>query len=168
MIPKEVLEYSVTVKLKEFNDMEMILLKGHLVLEQILYQLISAHQLDSKRVDAMNLMFSKALELAMAIDANAIKDQYPHLKEINRIRNKVAHELFFDDYHGDLKKWASTVLGYTPKTINSKRMYKCHVIKAFSWLAGVLLDISNGIEAVKSSNKDRQVGLNEIKPNKLK
>ncbi|KEZ79115.1 hypothetical protein [Salinisphaera hydrothermalis] len=121
MIPNEVLEYSVKVTLKEYSDMEMILLKGHLVLEQILYQFISAHQLDSKRVDAMNLMFSKTLELAMAIDANSIKEKYPHLKEIKRIRNKISHELFFDDYHQDLKKWASTVLGYTPKTINSKR-----------------------------------------------
>lgn len=89
----------------------------------------------------------------MAINATAIKDEYPHLKEINRIRNKVAHELFFDDYHDDLKKWASSVLGYTPKTINSKRTYKNHVIKAFSWLAGILLGISNGIEAAKSPNK---------------
>lgn len=153
MIPEEVLEYSVTVKLKEYSDMEMILLKGHLVLEQILHQFISAHQLDSKRVDAMNLMFSKTLELAMAIDANSIVEKYPHLKEINRIRNKIAHELLFDDYHEDLKKWASNVLGYTPKTINSKRTYKNHVIKAFSWLAGTLLGISNGIEVVKSPNK---------------
>ncbi|MGP8296161.1 hypothetical protein ACT3XD_18590 [Halomonas sp. AOP7-B1-5] len=150
MIPEEVLEYSVTVKLKEYSDMEIILLKGHLVLEQILYQFISAHQLDSKRVDAMNLMFSKTLELAMAIDATSIKDKYPHLKEINRIRNKIAHELLFDDYHEDLKKWASSVLGYTPKTINSKRTYKNHVIKAFSLLAGTLLGISNGIKVVKS------------------
>lgn len=37
MIPREILEYSVTVKLKEYSDMEMILLKGHLVLEQILH-----------------------------------------------------------------------------------------------------------------------------------
>lgn len=133
--------------------MEMILLKGHLVIEQVLYQLISAHQLDSKRIDAMSLMFNKILELAMAIDANSIKDKYPHLKEINRIRNKVAHELFFDDYHDDLKNWASAVLGYTPKTINSKRTYKNHVIRAFSWLAGMLIGISNGIEAVKGPNK---------------
>ncbi|OLO12017.1 hypothetical protein BTW10_06400 [Chromohalobacter japonicus] len=101
MIPKEVLEYSVTVKLKEYSDMEVILLKGHLVLEQILHQFISAHQLDSKRVDAMNLMFGNTLELAMAIDASSINENYPHLKEINRIRNKIAHELFFDGYHKD-------------------------------------------------------------------
>lgn len=153
MIPKEILEHAVTVKLKEYSDMEMILLKGHLVLEQVLNQLIASYQLDTKRIDAMNLMFGKTLELAMALDNEIIKDGYPHLKEINRIRNKVAHELFFDKYHDDLKDWASAVLGYRPKTINSKRTYKNHVIKAFSWLSGMLLGISNVLEVVKGSNK---------------
>ena len=151
MIPPEILKHSVTVTLKEYSDMEMILLKGHLVLEQVLNELISAHQLDTKRIDAMNLMFGKTLELVMDIDSRVINDDYSHLKEINRIRNKVAHELFFKDYHNDLKNWASSVLGYKPKTIDSKRTYKNHVIKAFSWLSGKLLGISNAIETVKGT-----------------
>jgi hypothetical protein len=165
MIPKEILEHSVTFTLKEYSDMEMILLKGHLVLEQILNQLIAAHQLDMKRIDGMNLMFNKTLELAMALNSDPIKEEYPHLKEINKIRNKVAHELFFDDYHNDLKKWASAVLGYTPKTIDSKRTYKNHVIKAFAWLSGLLLGISNGIEAGKSISKSKsndRLALNQV------
>jgi hypothetical protein len=79
--------------------------------------------------------------------------------------NKVAHELFFDDYHNDLKKWASAVLGYTPKTIDSKRTYKNHVIKAFAWLSGLLLGISNGIEAGKSISKSKsndRLALNQV------
>lgn len=155
MIPQELLEASVTITLKEYKDMEIILLKGHLVLEQVLCQLLSAHQLDLKRINSMNLMFNKTLELVMAIDSNVIANEYPHLKEINKIRNKVAHELFFDDYHDDLKKWASSVLGYTPKTINTNRTYKSHVIKAFSLLAGLLLGKSNGIEAVKNSKNHK-------------
>ena len=152
MIPKNLLETSVTINLKEHNDIEIILLKGHLILEQALYQIISAYKLDSRRISAMNLMFNKTLELVMAIDPMIIKNEYHHLKEINKIRNKVAHELFFDDYHDYLKKWASSVLGYEPKTINSKITYKNHVIKAFSWLAGKLLGISNAIEAIKNPN----------------
>ncbi len=139
MIPKEIIEYAVTTKLREYNDIEMILLKGHLILEQVLNEIVSAHQLDSDRINLMNLMFGKTLELAMALDSNTLKAEYKHLKEINRIRNKVAHQLHFDNYHDDLKGWASSVLGYTPKTISTKRTYKNHVIKAFIFLSGMML-----------------------------
>ena len=98
----------------------------------------------------MNLMFSKKLELAMALSKLPLKNNYAQLKEINRIRNKVAHELFFDKYHNDLKKWASSVLGYKPKTINTKRTYKNHVIKAFSFISGEIIRASNAINAIKS------------------
>ena len=101
----------------------------------------------------MNLMFSKKLELAMALSKLPLKNNYAQLKEINRIRNKVAHELFFDKYHNDLKKWASSVLGYKPKTINTKRTYKNHVIKAFSFISGEIIGASNAINAIKSSNR---------------
>jgi len=154
MIPPEVLEHSVTITLKEYDDMELVLLKGHLVLEQILNQIIMAHQLDTNRIAAMNLMFGKTLELVMALDSRILKDDYAHLKEINRIRNKVAHELFFKEYHNDLKNWASSVLGYKPKTIDTKRTYKNHVIKAFSWLSGKLLGISNAIETIKKGKDE--------------
>ena len=153
MIPQEVLKYAVTSTLKEYGEMEIILLKGHLILEQTLNQLIASHQLDTKRINKMNLMFGKTLELAMALNGSVLKNIYPHLKEINRIRNRVSHELFCEDYNNDLKKWASSVLEYRPKTIDSKRTYKNHVIKAFSFLAGQLLGMSNGIESVKNSNK---------------
>ncbi len=159
MISKETLEHTVTTALKDYGDMEIILLKGHLVLEQLLNQLIHAHQLDAKRIDSMNLMFSKTLELAMAIDGRLLKDKYPHLKEINRIRNKVSHELFFSEFHDDLKKWSSDVLGYTPKTINTKRTYKNHVIKAFSLLAGILTGTCDAVEAIKGSSNNVLAGI---------
>lgn len=165
MFPKEIIEHSVTVTLKGYDDIEMILLKGHLVLEQALSQFIVAHQLDSKRVDAMNLMFGKTLELAMALNSKLIENEYPHLKEINRIRNKLAHELFFDDYHDDLKQWSSKVLGYTPKSIDKKRTYKNHIIKAFSWLAGILVGISNGVEAIKDPKKTDTVDAPKVRAN---
>lgn len=148
MIPPEILEHSVTVTLKEYSDMEMIILKGHFVLEQVLNQILMSHGLDTKRIDSMNLMFGKTLELVMALDDRVIKDDYKNLKEINRIRNKMAHELLFEEYHNDLKKWACAVLESTPKTINSKRTFKNHTIKAFAYLAGKLLGMANVIETI--------------------
>ena len=153
LMPKPDLEHAVTIALKDYDEMEMILLKGHLILEQMLNHLLVAYGVDEKRLTRIDLMFAKTLELAVAMSGQVIEELYPHLKEINRIRNKLAHELFFEKYHVDLKKWASSVLGYSPKTINTKRTYKNHVIKALAFLAGALQGLSRGIEAVKSSNK---------------
>ena len=147
----QIIEYAVTVNLKEYQDMEMILLKGHLILEQTLNQIISDSVTDSKRIDSMRLMFYKKLELVMALNGSSITAVYPHLKEINRIRNKLAHELFFDKYHNELKKWACSVLGHTPKTIDSKKTYKNTVIKSFSYLAGLLIGVSEGIRATQGN-----------------
>lgn len=66
------------------------------------------------------------------------------LREINRIRNKLAHKLDFDDYHNDLRLWACSVVGYTPVTINRKRTYRNTLVKAFYLLAGMLSGFTRG------------------------
>lgn len=153
MIPKALLEHAISVKLKEYDDIEIILLKGHLILEQMLHQLLVAYKLDATQLDKMGLMFKTTLELVVAIQPTICKELYDQLKEVNRIRNKAAHELFFDHYHADLKKWASSVLGFCPKTIDSRRTYKNHVIRAFSYLAGFLQGYAEAIADINNSNK---------------
>lgn len=148
-----ILKDAVTVKLNEYQDMEMILLKGHLILEQTVNQLIDIHVKDPKRIDSMNLMFARKIELLSALIGHQFSEHYEHLKELNKIRNKVAHELFFDKYHEDLKSWACSVNMYTPKTLDRKRTYKNSVIKAFSFLSGLLIGMEKGIMAVQNSNK---------------
>lgn len=149
MIPAQILEHAVTVKLKDYDDMELILLKGHLILEQMLNQILMAHGLDIKRIESMRLMYGKTLELVATLNSQYLKNEYPHLKKINQIRNSIAHKLFPENYDVDLKEWSCAVLGYTPKTINTKRTYKSHVIKAFSLLAGKLQGMADGIASVK-------------------
>ena len=122
----------------------MILLKGHLVLEQAVNSLIGMHVEDPKNIDSMGLMFDKKIKLLAALMGQQFPDLYRHLRRLNRIRNKMAHEVFFDKYHKDLKLWACAVNGYTPKTLNNKRTYKNSVIKAFSFLAGYLVGLERG------------------------
>ncbi|MGP0173967.1 hypothetical protein ACSVIJ_19105 [Pseudomonas sp. NCHU5208] len=149
MIPAPVIEHAVTVTLKDYDDMEIILLKGHLILEQMLNQILMAHGLDIKRIENMRLMYGKTLELVSALNGQYLKSEYQHLKKINQIRNSIAHKLFPENYDVDLKEWSCSVLGQTPKTINTKRTYKKHVIKAFSFLVGKLQGMADGIEPAK-------------------
>lgn len=149
MEPKT-LEYAVEIKLKEYQDMEMILLKGHLILEQTINQLIEEYVKDIKAIESMNLMFAKKILILQALVGDNFTDIFCHLKELNRIRNKVAHELFFEKYHDDLKKWACNVNGHTPITINTKRTYKNQVIKAFAFLSGCLIGWTSALKVMKN------------------
>jgi len=148
--------HAVSVKLYEFEDIEMILLKGHLILEQTVNNLIYVHVKDHKKIDKMKLQFAKKIDLLAAIlgSGTIFSKEYKHLKEINRIRNKLAHDLFFDKFHDDLKTWSCSVLGYTPKTINRKTTYKNSVIKAFSFIAGLLTGMKIGTEEVMEMQSD--------------
>jgi hypothetical protein len=145
MIPGQVLEHAVTVNLRDHNDMETILLKGHLVLEQLLNQILIAQGFDIKRIESMRLMYGKTLELVMALHSNLLENEYQHLKKINKIRNSIAHKLFPDNYELELKEWSCEVLAHTPKTMSTRKTYKSHVIKAFSFLAGKLHGKAEGI-----------------------
>lgn len=152
MMSKEQLEYRSFVNLDQYNDMEIILLKGHLILEQHLNCFIVSHKVNADHLNKVNLTYSKTLEMARAMEfGHFIEEHYKCLKEINRIRNKIAHEISFEEkgYSADLKKWASHVLGYKPKTLDTnKKTYKNHVIKAFAFLSGQIHGFSKVIDSV--------------------
>lgn len=135
--------------------MEMILLKGHLITEQLLNEVLGSYFPNPDKFDGLNLMYAKKLDLLIALsdDKKLMIKYLAHLKELNRIRNKVAHELFFDKYDKDLKRWACSVLGNTPKTINTKRTYKNTVIKALSFMSGFLQGASLSLKGTNNSNK---------------
>lgn len=131
--------------LKKADEIEVILLKGHLILEQILNELLSCHIKSEKSLNSLNLLFSKKLDLLIALDGeHFLNSEIKHLREINRIRNKLAHKIDFSEYHKDLKAWACAVVGYTPSTINRKRTYKNTLIKAFYFLSGILSGFAGG------------------------
>ena len=131
--------------LRTKDDIEMILLKGHLVLEQTLNQMLLGYIGKEQDLVGLNLMFSKKLDLLVALSPGLYeKDDIYQLREINRIRNKLAHNLDFNDYHADLKAWACHVNGYTPKSINRKSTYRNTVLRAFYFLSAMLSGMARG------------------------
>ncbi len=139
--------------LAEVDDAELILLKGHLILEQVLNELLLLHFKNRKHLENLNLMFSKKLSLLAGLEGPFAKmhTDIAHLEEINRIRNKLAHQLEFDTYHADLKKWACDVVGSKPKTIDRTSTYLNTVRRAFMFLAGKLSGFAEGASAAKST-----------------
>ena len=131
--------------LKQYDEIELILLKGHLIIEQLLNESLSIHFKGEKDLDRLNLMFAKKLDLLISLEGPepfgglvGVKN----LKELNRIRNKLAHNLEFKGYHSDLKKWACTVVDYTPKTINRINTYRNMLLRAFYSTCGYMTGIN--------------------------
>lgn len=153
MNPDQILD-ALNLHLKKDDEIELLLLKGHLILEQALNAQLALYIKDEKKLDGLNLMFNKKLDLLVALedkDPVGFINSMKHLKEINRIRNKLAHQLEFKDNHSDLKRWACAVLNYTPKTINSKRTYSNMLRKAFYFLTAVL--VTNAYIRAESDSK---------------
>ncbi len=74
--------------------MEALILRGHLVIEDLLRQLLAAHSVKPEFLKDARLTFFQALRLAQAIDGGGLRDQlFARLELLNRIRNTLAHEM---------------------------------------------------------------------------
>jgi hypothetical protein len=139
--------------LKTQSEPELLLLKGHLILEQCLNELLRVYIADTGALEKLNLSFSRKLDLLVALGHKLYvpgADGEPIIREINRIRNKLAHRLEFEDYQAELKNWACSALGYTPKTINRRITYINTIRRAFTYTAAFMSGVAEAKHALKS------------------
>jgi hypothetical protein len=145
--------------LKTTDEIDLVVLRGHLILEQCLNALL-ARWIEPERLPKLNLMFAKKLDLYSALQeprGQHCAEEIAHLRELNRIRNKLAHQLpSKPGHHADVKKWACSVVGYTPKTINRRVTYRRIVLKAFYLLTGYLSGAASMAEAIKARDEERR------------
>ena len=127
------------------DDAELILLKGHLILEQSMNQLLLCSVQTNEALASLRLSFSRKLALLRALSPSGhpIHKQAPHLQAINRLRNKLAHQLEPPGLRADLGQWACDVVGYVPSTLARRGTYKNTVLKAFYLLVGYLCGVAN-------------------------
>ncbi|MGH7239838.1 MAG: hypothetical protein ACREHG_07195, partial [Candidatus Saccharimonadales bacterium] len=73
--------------LRTKDDIEMILLKGHLILEQALNQMLLCYIKSENELNGLNLMFSKKLDLLVALsgEGHIPEKKVSQLREINTI-----------------------------------------------------------------------------------
>ncbi len=84
-------------ELDGINDLELLILKGHILIEFSLNKFINDLNDGGVDVDKTNLSFYSKICVAELLGLFKLKD---HLKEsivdINKIRNQIAHKLSFD------------------------------------------------------------------------
>lgn len=135
----KVMEWVVWANLDKNKDLELILLKGHLILEIFLDNLLkNGSQENHKKLN----FFGKVniLSKVMGSETVEIETIKNHLLSINNIRNKFAHEWSFKIHESKIEKWSVDVLSTFKGEKFSKFTYRTKVIHAFSSLSGALVE----------------------------
>jgi hypothetical protein len=78
------------------GDLTLIILKGHLLVEEQLNAFIAAHMQRPEELDSARLSFSQRVALAKALAPSRSK-HFDAVNKLNRLRNDLAHRLESQD-----------------------------------------------------------------------
>lgn len=134
------IEWSIFVQLDRKTDLEFILLKGHLILENILRLVLERNNIS----EVENYSFYRKIIAFEALeDKNRLRQEFivASLKDINRLRNKIAHEFNFDITNGEFEIWSTNILNNLKGEKFSKYTYKTKIFHSFSMLAKNILEM---------------------------
>ncbi|MCH4824548.1 hypothetical protein ML462_15350 [Gramella lutea] len=91
-------ESILRTELEGINDLELMILKGHILIEYSLNKFIDDINEGNLDIDKTNFNFSSKIRIAEFLGLFKKKD---HLKEsiddINKLRNQIAHQLKYDE-----------------------------------------------------------------------
>lgn len=76
------------------NEMDLIILRGHLIIEELLYQLIAEYVFHAIFIKKAKLSFSKKVDIARSMSQYQSNNSISSIiLAINKLRNNIAHEL---------------------------------------------------------------------------
>lgn len=133
-------EWAVWGHLDSINNLELILLKGHLILEVVIESFLKKNNI----ADCQNYSFYKKV---LAMDAIKIENKekmdfiVTSLKEINKLRNNVAHEFFLGIKNGEFEDWSSVVLKNLKGKKFTKHTFRTKIVHSFSVLSINILEL---------------------------
>jgi len=134
------LGWAVWASLNSHNDLELILLKGHLYIEGALDSLLVKNDIKEYK----NFSFHRKVSFLKQIKTNNKNETdliISVLYDLNRLRNKLAHEYKFDIRNGELESWSLIVLENFEGNKFTKYTYRTKITHAFSTLAKSLLEL---------------------------
>src|ERR1035437_3619166 len=121
------------------HDPTLVLLKGHLLVEEQLFACIGAHCRDATKLEDARLTFAQKLRLAQALCG--LQSVAPSLEKLNALRNRMAHRVEIPDFDSRLddylKAWAEDEF-VQPKTSRERtRNLRNTLIMQIAILAGM-------------------------------
>lgn len=134
------LELAVWGNLDRYSDYSLILLNGHILLEKVLEIVLDRLGV----TDIENQSFhSKVIRLKNLLKDSSQKESIiQSLTELNRLRNKLAHEFKFDIKNGEFEIWSDNVHSKFNGEKYTKFTSRTKVVHSFSFLAKAILENS--------------------------
>jgi hypothetical protein len=126
--------------LMSIEDTELILLKGHLIIEQLITKLLEFELVDPSRLSTISPMFSKKLEMYLAVAGNSIISEGLEkvIKDLNNLRNKLAHNLNHPNFDHLLIDWVQKAAKQKLNNNEDNKEIKEMLISAISQIAAFL------------------------------
>lgn len=140
--PDFLLEWATWARLSAITDLELILLKGHLMIETIVGFVLKRNGFEN---DEKLSFFGKILAIEkLSLDNTKEKKLVIYyLKQINSLRNKLAHEFTFNPNNGELEKCSEEILNNLVGTKYGNYTYRTRIVHSFSVLAINTLKLDN-------------------------
>jgi hypothetical protein len=97
------------------GDLSLIILKGHLLIEELLYVIVKGGVKHPESVEDARLRFSQLAHLARAITyEDRLRPVWDAILAINTLRNMFAHDLYTTRLEDNLRLFARAVAGNNP------------------------------------------------------
>jgi uncharacterized protein YutE (UPF0331/DUF86 family) len=135
-------EWAVWGHLDSKTDLELILLKGHHLIEMVIDTALGR----CAKQNYKNYSFYKKILVLEKVDFKEnpkIGLIISSLKVLNNLRNKLAHEFHSDINNGEFEQWASKILENMDGVKFSKYTYRTKIVHSFSVLAINILKLTD-------------------------
>ena len=110
MIPAPLLEWAVWANLDRYQSLELILLKGHLLIEVVLLTYLDTH-INPPLVETREMSFYRKMKEVEKHAASGSSQRLAllYVADLNTMRNKLAHEPFVNSISSQMVCWAENV-----------------------------------------------------------
>jgi hypothetical protein len=135
VIPPPLIDWAVWSNLDRYRDTELILLKGHLLLEVMLSECLRTRLLLTEQ-QIKKLSFHEKLKALVAVTERnkSLTEALEFSKQLNRLRNRLAHEPF-PRIETDLATWSDQALHVFLKSKHQRYTPRTRITQAISALA---------------------------------
>lgn len=133
-------EWAVWGHLDSKTDIELVLLKGHLLIESVLETSLNRYGIN-KSGDYSFYKKIKAFEKINFQETEKHKFIVRSLKKVNRLRNNLAHEFHFEIENGELEQWSAEILRNLKGKKYTRYTYRTKIVHAFSIISKNILDL---------------------------
>jgi hypothetical protein len=141
------------------NDPILLILRGHLLVEQQLTLLLETFLKKKEALDRARLSFAQKHAIVCAlIGAEEKYTPWSAISELNQVRNQLAHRLTIPDAEQKIDKWLQAFFDEAVEGPKTRVERAALVRRAFSFMCGELVGYRRAFQPVACDEKEPTSG----------